>query len=165
MTNRIESGIDVEVPVSTAYNQWTQFEDFPRFMKHVEMIQQLDDKRLHWRVNLGGKQREFDAEIVEQIPDKRIAWRATSGARHAGVVTFHRLDATRCRVMLQLEYDPEGFLEKLGTFVGVPQGDVEQDLQRFAKFIEHRQTPTGAWRGTVPNPDEQRANDAGMGGS
>ena len=155
MTHKIESSVDVNVPVSTVYNQWTQFEEFPRFMKHVESVQQLDDVRLHWKVNLGGKVREFDAEIVEQVPDKRIAWRSVAGARHAGVVTFHRLADKKCRVMLQIEFDPEGFVEKVGSVVGVPEIDAEKDLKRFAEFIEHRGVETGAWRGNVPNRDER----------
>ena len=158
MTHKIESSIDVNVPVSTSYNQWTQFEDFPRFMKHVESVRQLDDKRLHWKVNLGGKVREFDAEIVEQVPDKRIAWRSTSGARHAGVVTFHRLNDAKSRVMLQVEYDPAGFVENLGSAIGVPEIDAEKDMKRFAEFIEQRGVATGAWRGNVPNKDERRTD-------
>jgi len=158
MTHKIESSIDVNVPVSTAYNQWTQFEDFPRFMKHVENVRQLDDKRLHWKVDLGGKVREFDAEIVEQLPDKRIAWRSTSGARHAGVVTFHRLSDTKSRVMLQIEYEPEGVIEKVGSAVGVPEIDTERDLKRFVEFVEQRGGATGAWRGSIPNKDDRRSD-------
>jgi uncharacterized membrane protein len=158
MTHKIESSVDVNVPVSTSYNQWTQFEDFPRFMKHVESVRQLDDKRLHWKVNLGGKVREFDAEIVEQVPDKRIAWRSTSGASHAGVVTFHRLADTKCRVMLQLEYEPQGVVEKVGSAVGVPEIDAEKDMKRFAEFIEQRGVATGGWRGNIPNKDDKRSD-------
>jgi len=152
---RLESGVDVNVPVNTAYNQWTQFEEFPRFMKHVDSVHQVDDKHLRWQVKLGGKAREFETEIVEQTPDKRIAWRSTGGARHSGVVTFHRLSDSKCRVMLQLEYDPEGFVEKVGTFVGVPEWDIEKDMARFVEFIEKRQVPTGAWRGKIPSKDER----------
>lgn len=149
MTNKVENGVDVNVPVETAYNQWTQFEEFPRFMRHVESVRQLDDTHLHWRVNLGGKVREFDAEIVEQIPDKRIAWRSIAGARHNGVVTFHRLDAKKCRVLLKLEYQPDGLLERVGTFVGVPVVDIEKDMARFVEFVEKRKVATGAWRGQI----------------
>lgn len=158
MRHKIESSVDANVPVTTAYNQWTQFEDFPRFMKHVENVRQLDDRRLHWSVNLGGRVREFDAEIVEQVPDQRIAWRTTAGARHAGVVTFHRLGDSKCRVMLEIEYDPEGFLEKVGSVVGVPVIDAEKDMKRFAEFIEQRGAATGAWRGTIPNRYERGAD-------
>ena len=110
MTSKIEKSIDVEVPVRAAYNQWTQFEEFPRFMEGVEQVQQIDDRRLHWRANVGGKTLEWEAEIAEQIPDKRIAWRSLSGKKNAGVVTFHRLTDDRTRVMLQLDYEPEGFV-------------------------------------------------------
>src|SRR5690606_31656082 len=119
------------------------------------------DKNLRWQVEIGGVEREFDAEIVEQIPDKRIAWRATGGARHSGVVTFHRIPDDRCRVMLQLEYDPQGFVEKVGAFAGVPRGDIEGDLERFAQFIESRQAPTGAWRGAIPAKGERPAEHGG----
>lgn len=154
MTHKLESGIDINVPVMTAYNQWTQFEAFPRFMRHVESVRQLDDSHLHWRVNLGGKVREFDAEIVEQIPDKRIAWRSIAGARHKGVVTFHRIADRKCRVMLQLEFQPESLLERLGTLVGVPGVDIEKDMARFVEFVEKREVPTGAWRGLILNQDD-----------
>ena len=158
MTNRIESGVDVNAPVRAVYNQWTQFEDFPHFMKHVKSIRQLTDKHLHWVIELGGKEREFDAEIVEQIPDKRIAWRSTGGLRHGGVVTFHRLSDTKTRVMVQLEYDPQGVVEHVGTFFGVPKADLEKDLERFAEFLEKRGRETGGWRGHIPNKTEQRAS-------
>lgn len=158
MTRRILSSVDANVPVSTAYNQWTQFEEFPRFMRHVETVRQLDDSHLHWSVNVGGRTREFDAEIVEQIPDKRIAWRATAGARHSGVVTFHRLHDAKCRVLLQIEYDPEGFAENVAAAAGVPEIEAEKDMQRFAEFVEQRGVATGAWRGWIPNKDERRGD-------
>ncbi len=151
MTHKIEYGVEVNVPVRTAYNQWTQFEDFPWFMKHVESVRQLDEKSLYWRVNLGGNVREFTAEIVEQIPDKRIAWQSKTGPRHGGVVTFHRLADARCRVMLQLEYEPEGLIEKVGTLVGLADLDIEKDMARFVEFIEKRRTETGGWRGRIPS--------------
>src|SRR5690242_9811643 len=105
---KMEASVDVKVPAEAAYNQWTQFEEFPRFMPHVERVRQIDDRHLHWEAKMAGKTVEWDAEIVEQIPDKRIAWRSISGAHHAGVVTFHRLADDKCRVMLQLEWEPEG---------------------------------------------------------
>ncbi len=160
----IEQSIDVNVPLSTAYNQWTQFEEFPRFMTHVERVRQIDARHLHWEAKMAGKRVEWDAEIVEQIPDKRIAWRSTSGAHHAGVVTFHRLADDRCRVMLQLEWDPEGADEKVGSFLGLPQSQISEDLQRFAGFLEQRGRETGAWRGAIPNPEEQRSHGQGEGG-
>ena len=150
----IEKSIDVEVPVRTAYNQWTQFESFPRFMEGVESVHQLDDTHLHWKASIGGKTLEWDAEISEQIPDKRIAWHSLQGARNAGVVTFHRLADERTRVMLQLDYDPQGFVENVGDFLGVMNGRTEGDLERFKDFIEERGVETGAWRGKVPSKDD-----------
>jgi uncharacterized membrane protein len=145
----IEKSIDVDVPVRTAYNQWTQFEEFPRFMEGVEAVRQLDDKRLHWTATVGGKTKQWDAEITEQRPDERIAWRSRSGANNAGVVTFHRLSDSTTRVMLQLEYDPEGVVENVGDAVGVVSARVKGDLERFKEFIESRGRETGAWRGEI----------------
>ncbi len=145
----IEQSVDVNVPVHTAYNQWTQFEEFPRFMEGIEEIRQLDDKRLHWRANVGGKEKEWHAVISEQIPDERIAWHNTTGATNAGVVTFHRLNDKTTRIMLQVEYDPEGIVENVGDLVGVVSTRVKGDLQRFKEFIEARGTETGAWRGEI----------------
>jgi uncharacterized membrane protein len=150
----IEKSIDVEVPVRTAYNQWTQFESFPRFMEGVESVRQLDDTHLHWKATIGGKTLEWDAEISEQIPDKRIAWHSLQGSKNAGVVTFHRLDDERTRVMLQLDYEPEGFVENVGDFLGVMSGRTEGDLERFKDFVEERGVETGAWRGNVPGKDD-----------
>ena len=146
----IERSIDVDVPVRVAYNQWTQFEDFPKFMEGVQTVRQLDDKRLHWTAVIGGRKEEWDAEITEQIPDERIAWRARSGATNAGVVTFHRLGDSKTRIMLQLEYDPQGVVENVGDALGVVSRRVESDLQRFKEFIESRGRETGAWRGEIP---------------
>jgi uncharacterized membrane protein len=147
--SNIEQSIDVNVPVRTAYNQWTQFEEFPRFMEGVEEIRQLDDKRLHWRANIGGKEKEWDAVITEQIPDQRIAWKNTTGAQNAGVVTFHHISDKTTRVMLQLEYDPEGIIENVGDTIGVVSSRVKGDLGRFKEYIERRGSETGAWRGKV----------------
>jgi uncharacterized membrane protein len=145
----IEQSIDVNVPVRTAYNQWTQFEEFPRFMEGVKEVRQLDDKRLYWRTEIAGKEKEWDAEITEQIPDERVAWTSRSGPWNAGVVTFHRLDDNRTRVMLQLAYDPEGVVENVGDALGVVSVRVKGDLQRFKEFIESRGAETGAWRGEI----------------
>ncbi|MCA1833272.1 MAG: SRPBCC family protein [Actinobacteria bacterium] len=145
----IEESIDVEVPVRAAYNQWTQFEDFPNFMEGVESVQQLDDKRLHWVAEVAGLRREWDAEITEQRPDERIAWTSREGAKNAGVVTFHHLDPQRTRVMLQMEYEPEGVADKIGDTLGFLTRRVEGDLQRFKDFIESRGSETGAWRGEI----------------
>lgn len=145
----IEKSIEINVPVKTAYNQWTQFEEFPKFMQGVKQVRQLDDKRLHWKAEIGGKEKEWDAEITEQIPDERIAWTSREGAKNAGVVTFHRLSDSKSKVMLQLEYDPEGFVEQVGDTAGVVSQRVLGDLERFKQYIESRGQETGAWRGTV----------------
>jgi len=147
--SNIEQSVDVHVPLHTAYNQWTQFEEFPRFMEGVEEIRQLDDKRLHWRANVGGKEKEWDAVITEQIPDQRIAWKNTTGTKNAGVVTFHHISDKTTRVMLQLEYDPEGIIENVGDTIGVVSSRVKGDLKRFKEYIEQRGSETGAWRGKV----------------
>ncbi len=150
--SNIEQSIDVNVPVSTAYNQWTQFEDFPRFMEGVQEVRQLDDRRLVWRAEIGGREKTWEAEITEQIPDARVAWRSVGGTRNAGVVTFHRLGPDVTRVMLQLDYEPEGVVENLGDAVGVASARVRGDLQRFKEFIEQRGSETGGWRGSINAP-------------
>jgi uncharacterized membrane protein len=149
MTQIIET-IDVDVPVTTAYNQWTQFEQFPRFLEHVESITQTSDTSTHWRVEVAGQVREFDAEITEQHPDERVAWTSTGGeVDHAGVVTFHKLSDTTTRVTVQLDWEPEGVLEKLGSLVGVGKHVVKDGLEQFKKYIEAQGTADGAWRGDV----------------
>ena len=156
----IEQSIDVEVPVRTAYNQWTQFEEFPKFMEGVKAVRQLDDRHLHWQAEVGGRDKEWQAEITEQHPDERIAWRSMQGPRNAGVVTFHRLSDTRTRIMLQLEYEPEGVTETVGDVVGVVSARVKGDLERFKEFIESRGRETGAWRGDIPAPHQERPQSA-----
>ncbi|MCU1439502.1 MAG: cyclase [Rhodoglobus sp.] len=144
--------IDVNVPVSTAYNQWTQFEKFPQFLSFVESVTQIDDTHLHWRVNIAGGEREFDSVITEQIPDDRVAWTSTGGeVDHAGVVTFHRLSDTSSRVAVQIDWEPEGFVEKAGAALDIPDRAVRAELENFKKFIESRGAEDGAWRGTVEN--------------
>ena len=145
----IEESVDVEVPVRTAYNQWTQFEEFPRFMEGVRSVTQLDDTHLHWSAEIAGVAREWDAEITEQHPDERVSWRATTGAENAGVVTFHRLSDATTRVMLQLEFEPDGMVEQVGDKLGFVKRRAVGDLQRFKGFIEGRGSETGAWRGDV----------------
>jgi uncharacterized membrane protein len=145
----IEKSIEINVPVKAAYNQWTQFEEFPKFMEGVKQVKQIDDTHLHWKAEIGGKEKEWDAEITEQIPDERIAWRNRNGAKNAGVVTFHRLSDAKSKVMLQLEYDPEGVVENVGDAMGVVSQRVLGDLERFKQYIESRGHETGAWRGTV----------------
>jgi len=148
--SQIIETIDVDVPVTTAYNQWTQFEEFPRFLEHVESITQKTDTLLHWTVNIGGQVREFDAEITEQHPDERVAWTSTGGeVDHSGVVTFHKLDDTSSRVTVQLDWEPDGLLEKLGSAAGVDNHAVKDELKHFKEYIESQGTADGAWRGDV----------------
>ncbi|MGW8064177.1 SRPBCC family protein [Streptomyces ziwulingensis] len=148
--SQVEQSIQVDVPVHTAYNQWTQFESFPEFMSGVERIEQRTDTLTHWVTSVDGVRREFDAEITEQVPDERVAWTTVSGeARQAGVVTFHRLDERHTKVMLQMEFQPEGVAEKAGDRLGIVQRQSKGDLERFKRFIEERGRETGGWRGTV----------------
>lgn len=147
--SNIEHSIDVNVPVRTAYNQWTQFEEFPQFMEGVKQVQQLDDTHLLWVAEIAGKEEKWNAVITQQHPDERVAWTSTSGAKNAGVVTFHFIDENTTRVMLQLDYEPEGVVETVGDKLGIVGRRVEGDLKRFKEFIEARQVPTGAWRGEV----------------
>jgi uncharacterized membrane protein len=149
LVSMIEQSIEVEVPVRTAYNQWTQFEQFPRFMEGVEEVRQLTDTRLHWVAKIAGARREWDAEITEQTPDQRVAWKSVSGTKNDGVVTFHRIADGRTRVMLQLDFDPEGLVEKAGDALGIVRARTHDDLERFRDFIEDRGSETGAWRGEV----------------
>jgi uncharacterized membrane protein len=151
MASVVES-IDVNAPLSTAYNQWTQFEEFPRFMEGVTSVHQTDDTHLHWVAEIGGVEREWDAEITEQHPDERVAWRSITGARNAGVVTFHRIDDGTTRVTLQMDADPEGLVENVGTALGFLDRRVKGDLERFKEFIESRDSETGSWRGDVEVP-------------
>ena len=146
---RIEESIEVNVPLSTAYNQWTQFEEFPEFMEGIESVQQIDDTHLLWTAEIGGQREEWRAEISEQRPDERVAWHATEGRTNAGVVTFHRIDDGTTRVMLQMDWEPEGMKESAGAAVGLDSRRVKGDLERFKELIERRGTPTGAWRGEV----------------
>ncbi|ALG10458.1 SRPBCC family protein [Kibdelosporangium phytohabitans] len=149
----ITESVDVDVDVTTAYNQWTQFESFPRFMEGVDEIRQVDDTHTHWKISVAGATREFDATITEQLPDERVAWRADDGPNHAGVVTFHRLDASKTRVTAQMDIDPEGFVENVADKLGILDRRVKGDMKRFKEFIENRGgTETGGWRGQVDRP-------------
>jgi uncharacterized membrane protein len=148
----VEKSIVVEKPVRMVYDQWTQFEEFPRFMEGVEEVHQIDDRTLHWRAKIGGKTEEWVAEIVEQLPDQRIRWQSRGGAPNGGLVQFDKTDRG-CRITLRLEYDPQGFVEKAGDMLGFVSRRVEGDLERFARFIEERGVETGEWRGTIdPQP-------------
>jgi uncharacterized membrane protein len=147
----IEQSIEVHAPVTAVYNQWTQFEEFPRFMEGVDEVQQLDDRRLHWRASFGGQEHEWDAEITEQLPDERVAWRNIDGKENAGVVTFHKIDDETTRVMVQMDWAPEGIREKIGDALGSSDRRAGADLERFKELIESRGgQETGAWRGEVP---------------
>ena len=150
MTQVIET-IDVDVPVRTAYNQWTQFESFPLFLDFVENIKQVDDTHTRWKVKIAGAVREFSAVITEQHPDERVAWTSTSGdEHHAGVVTFHRLSDTTSRVTVQLDWEAEGFLEKVGAVFGVDNHMIRKDLKQFKTFVENPANQNDGWRGDVP---------------
>lgn len=146
--------VDVAVPIRTAYNQWTQFEEFPHFMEGVTEVRQLSDTTTHWTTEIAGVKREFDAQITEQLPDERVAWKSTDGVHHAGVITFHRLDDNHTRVTAQMEFEPHGVVEQAGHKLGVVDRRVRGDLQRFKSYIESRGgAETGAWRGEVHRPD------------
>jgi uncharacterized membrane protein len=146
----ITQTIDVDVPVTVAYNQWTQFESFPQFMDGVDEVLQKDDTLTHWKISIAGVKREFDAKITEQHPDERVAWKSVGGTEHAGVVTFHKLDTTKTRVTLQMDTKPEGLLEKVGDAVGLTNANAKGDLERFKNFIEATGHESGGWRGDVP---------------
>jgi uncharacterized membrane protein len=146
----VEESIEVNVPVSTAYNQWTQFTEFPRFMKDVREVRQIDPTHLHWRAVVGGKEEEWDSEITEQIPDERIAWRSTTGPKNAGAVTFHKISDSTSRIMLQMDYAPRNTAEGIGDMLGIVKQEVRSSLKGFKDFLEERGTETGAWRGAVP---------------
>jgi uncharacterized membrane protein len=145
----IQETVTVKVPVSTAYNQWTQFEEFPRFMEGVKEVQQLDDNQLHWCAQIAGKDVEWDAEITEQTPDKRIEWTSTSGPLHGGVVTFAPADSNSARITLAMSYDPEGFAENIASATGLVTARVKGDLNRFKEYVESRGKESGAWRGEI----------------
>jgi uncharacterized membrane protein len=145
----IEETIDINVPVSTAYDQWTQFEEFPRFMPTVQSVKQLDDAHLHWRANVAGKLKEWDAEITQQIPDQLIEWRSTSGPSNGGVVTFDKIRDNKTRVRLRLWYKPEATDERIGGLLGGVKLTAKGNLKRFAQLLERRGVESGAWRGEI----------------
>jgi len=153
----VEHTIEVDVPVRVAYDQWTQFEDFPKFMEGVESVVQKDDKTLEWHAEIAGQDKTWTAEIVEQTPDQRVAWRSTSGAKNAGVVSFQGSGANATRVTLQLEADPEGPVETAGDALGFLDRRVKEDLDRFKEFIEGRGVATGAWRGEIHGNQVERS--------
>ena len=149
----VRESIVVNVPVRTAYDQWTQFEEFPKFMDSVHEVKQLDDKRLHWKADVMAKTIEWDAEICEQIPHKRMAWRSTSGKQNDGVLTFEKLSGNRTRITLQMAYTPEGPIEAIADAMGAVRMEACGNLKKFKEMIEQRGTETGAWRGTIKDRD------------
>ena len=144
MKTSIERSVELEVPARTAYDQWTQLTELPRYVPELESVEQLDERNVRWKARVRGRQLEGEIEIVEQIPDKRIAWRGTKGPANAGVLTFHRLSDDRSKVMLQVDHDAE-----------LSADQVEVDLNRFKEFIEDRGRATGSWRGSIPSVDER----------
>jgi uncharacterized membrane protein len=146
---RFEASVDVDVPLRVAYDQWTQFEDFPRFMEGVERVVQRDDKTLDWTAEIAGQRKEWTAEITDQTPDTRVAWKSVDGDENAGAVLFEPLGGNRTRVTLKLDADPEGVVETIGANLGFLEARVKGDLERFKEFIESRRMPTGAWRGEI----------------
>lgn len=148
MTTKVEKSVLVNVPVNVAYNQWTQFEDFPQFMGGITSVTQLSDDRLEWVAEIGGVRRRWEAKILEQVPDRKVSWAATEGATNAGEVTFENLQG-RTSVHLSLEYEPEGLVEKVGDKLNVVENQAEGDLERFKAFIESESYASGSWRGSI----------------
>ena len=164
MSNTVTADTEVDVPVRTAYDQWTQFESFPEFMGGVESVRQLDDTTTHWIVSIAGVKREFDADISDQVPDDHVAWRSTTAeVAHRGRVDFRPVSADRTRVSLTIEWQPEGFVEKAGAALQLDDAQVKRDLHRFKEFIEKRDVETGAWRGEVHGGRETSAGYGGTG--
>ncbi len=159
---KVEQSIEVNVPVTTAYNQWTQFEEFPKFMQGVESVRQLDDKTLEWTASVAGNDETWMAEISEQTPDQRIAWHSTTGAKNAGSVDFHHVDDNKTLVTLTMDWEPEGAVQGIGDALGFDDRRIKGDLERFKEFIESRVSETGAWRGEIDRGEEV---SAGTGGS
>lgn len=152
-TSTVEESVEVDAPIAAVYAQWTRFEDFPKFMEGIDEVTQTSDRRLRWRASIAGQEREWDADVTEQHPEERVAWASTSGKTNAGVVTFHKLDETKTRVMLQLDVEVEGVVEKVGDAVGAIDRRARGDLQRFKELVEAHESagvrPEG-WQGEVP---------------
>src|SRR3954465_10965995 len=146
---KVQKSVEVAVPVRTAYDQWTQFEEFPQFMSGVQQVEQLDERTMRWVAEIAGVRRQWIATVLEQVPDEKVAWAATEGATNAGAVTFEPLGADRTRVNLVLDYEPEGLVEKAGDALNIVDRQASGDLERFKSFIEARGTETGGWRGEV----------------
>jgi uncharacterized membrane protein len=158
---KVDSSIEVEVPLETAYNQWTQFEEFPRFMEGIREVRQLGDERLYWSAEIGGETKEWYAQITQQVPDTVVAWRSEGGVRNDGVVSFKPLDPQRTEIELHIEFEPESMKEEVGSAIGVVSRRVEGDLKRFKDFIEGRGLETGAWRGEIPEGERGYASGSG----
>jgi uncharacterized membrane protein len=146
---RVEDSIDLDVPVRTAYDQWTQFEEFPQFMEGVEEVVQRDDRTLDWTATIAGQRKQWTAQITDQTPDVRIAWKSISGDDNAGAVLFQALDDNRTRIKLTIDADPEGPVETIGANLGFLERRVKADLDRFKEFIESRRDASGLWRGEI----------------
>jgi len=149
MSSTIEKSIEVNVPVRVAYNQWTQFEDFPLFMEGIKQVKQIGEKKTLWVAEVGFKEKQWEADIIEQVPDTRIAWRNSTGVANVGIVSFIPLDGDRTKVTARITYHPESFVEQAGDFLGFVSRRVEGDLERYKKFIEERGHATGGWRGEI----------------
>jgi uncharacterized membrane protein len=152
----MEKSIEVDAPLREVYNQWTQFEEFPQFMDGVVEVRQIDDKRLFWRANVGGAEREWHAEITDQTPDTRIAWRSLTGAEHGGAVLFQALPEGKTRVTMRMQYNPEGVTENVGDALGFVGRRVQGDLERFRDLIEERGRASGGWRGEIHGSQVRR---------
>jgi uncharacterized membrane protein len=161
--NMVVQEIEVDVPVSTAYNQWTQFEEFPKFMEGVDEVKQLDDTLLHWAATVAGKKAEWDAKIIEQEPDRRIAWESVDGKRTRGTVTFEPAGPSRTRVRLNMSYAPDGVAEKVGSAAGLDDRRVRGDLERFRQLIESERVESGAWRGEIKGGQKTSSETRGNG--
>jgi uncharacterized membrane protein len=151
---QLEHAIEVEAPVTVTYNQWTQFEDFPRFMEGVESVTQLDDKRVHWVAEVAGKRKEWDAEITRQLPDREIDWVGFGEAENRGRLVFEAIDADTSKVTMMLDYDPEGVVEEVGDSLGLVKRRVQGDMERFKEFLEARGRESGGWRGQIGGDSE-----------
>jgi len=145
----VKESVEVNVPVSTAYNQWTQFEEFPNFMEKVESVTQLDETHLRWVAEIGGRREEWKAEITQQVPDEIIAWRAIEGQENSGAVRFEPLASDRTRIDVTLTWEPEGLAEAAADKVGLTDRAVNVDLERYKELVESRGVESGAWRGEV----------------
>jgi uncharacterized membrane protein len=137
----ITHSVEVNAPSNEVYNQWTRFEDFPRFMEGVEEVRRDGPNRLFWRGKIGGKEKQWEAQITEQIPNSTIIWRSAQGALNMGAVTFEQLHVLQTRITLSMEYEPEGIIEQAGDALGVPLGQVAEDLNRFREFMESGRKP------------------------